>query len=247
MSWKNIIVVILLLVFFVSSVSASVEVFTEYNTVLNITPDNKIFVRKSLTLKNVYDVGIVPGQIEFKIGRAEDGNIRLLRDKVKAVDQFGNVIKTTVRETKDFSTIILDVYYPLLPGFTYSFDLTYEMEYEPGGIFFKNLEIPIRESTIPIEGGVFKVVLPKEYKFTYIDSDNLSRVSVNDNIAEWKIKNNLPKSIGFEYSYIPISIKGVRGSYVFWISLNVLLFLVLIWEIRREIGRIEYENRHHRK
>ena len=69
----------ILSLFFMTSVFASVEVFSKYDTVLSINNDNTIDVNKSLSLKNVYDVGIVPGQIEFK---SEVDYIRYLKDKL---------------------------------------------------------------------------------------------------------------------------------------------------------------------
>jgi len=129
----------LLLVFiFIFSTFAAVEVFSEYKTTLTINNDNTVLLNKTLKLKNVYDVGIVPGQIEFKVGRGIDGSIDNLEVKdVVAIDRFGNVIKSQLRNTNDYSIIILDVYYPLLPGFEYEFNLVYTLAYKPGGIFFK--------------------------------------------------------------------------------------------------------------
>ena len=61
--------------FFINSIFGAVEVFSKYDTHLTINNDNTIEVNKSLSLKNVYDVGIVPGQIEFKIGKGTEGSI----------------------------------------------------------------------------------------------------------------------------------------------------------------------------
>ena len=60
---------------------------------------------------------------------------------VSAYDRFGNEIRSQVRQTQGFSVIILDVYYPLLPGFEYEFNLNYVLSYNPSGIFFKSLSI----------------------------------------------------------------------------------------------------------
>jgi len=236
--------VVLLFLFSLNSVLAGVEVFSNYDTILNVNSDNTIGVNKTLTLKNIYDVGIVPGQIEFKVGKGTEGSIGNIEIRdIKAVDSFGNEIKSQLRVTKDYSVIILDVYYPLLPGFEYTFNLYYLMSYEPGGIFFKSLQIPLRESTIPIKSGEFKVVLPSNYYFTYsnLDGTNVSSSFVNDNIAVWKIKDDFPKSIIFEYSYLPVGFSDYKGSYVFWISINVILLLILISEIRKEIKRLREE------
>ena len=164
---KKVFFVFVLILTSLSCLNASVEVFSNYDTVLTVNTDNTIDINRSLTLKNVYEVGIVPGQIEFKVAKGVDGSVDNLKVmNVSAKDKFGKDIKVQVREMKDYSVIILDVYYPLLPGFEYQFDLDYKLSYNPGGIFFKSLNIPIRESTIPIEKGAFRVVLPDNYHFT---------------------------------------------------------------------------------
>ncbi len=230
---------VLLFIFLLSFVHASVEVFSDYDTVLKVTSDSTLEISKNLTLKNVYDVGIVPGQIEFKIAKGTEGSIGNIDvDNVRAVDRFGTEIKHQVRTTKDYTVIVLDVYYPLLPGFEYKFNLEYQLLYEPGGIFFKSLQIPLRESTIPIEKGTFTVQLPESYHFTYVDSDSEEGGEINENKATWNIKDNVPNSIIFEYSYLPIQIGSFQGSYVFWVSVNLLLLLFLVYEVRKEIKRI---------
>ena len=243
---KNLLLLRFSFIFALSCISfsfATVEVFSNYDTTLTVNSDNTIEVNKSLTLKNVYDVGIVPGQIEFKIGKGTDGSVEDIEvGEIIAFDSFGNQIKSQLRQTSDFSIIILDVYYPLLPGFEYKFDLYYSLTYEPGGIFFKSLQIPLRESTIPIEKGKFNVVLPDNYHFTYLESEGLEG-QIIDGVATWDIKDDLPKSVIFEYSYLPISFGGFKGSYVFWIFVNVALLLVLFYEVRKEIKRVrdDYE------
>ncbi len=220
---------------------SSVEVFTKYDTYLKINSDNIINIEKQMTLKNVYDVGIVPGQIEFKIGKGTEGsvaNIEVL--DVLARDSFGNKIASRVRETKDFTVIILDIYYPLLPGFEYAFELNYNLSYESGGIFFKSFQIPLRESTIPIKSGLFTVELPNNNYFTYSHAEGKT-ASINKNIATWEIIDDEPKSIIFEYSWIPIRIASFKGSYIFWITINVIILLFIIYEIKREINRYREE------
>lgn len=233
-----------LIVFFVLNLNivySTVEVFSKYDTTMTIDPNNLIFVNKTLVLKNVYEVGIVPGQIEFKIGRGTQGSVSGIDIiNVSASDRFGNEIRSQVRETQGFSIIILDIFYPLLPGFEYEFYLNYELEYDPSGIFFKSLNIPIRESTIPIEKGLFTVNLPNNYYFTYID-DGGTNTSIMGNTGTWDIRNNLPEQIEFEYSYLPIKIGDFQGSYVFWITINLLLVIFLIYEVRREIRRVRQE------
>ncbi len=241
LSYKKLLLCVsIFFILLVNVYSQSIEIFTKYDTILNITNDNKIFIYKNLTLKNIYDVGIVPGQIEFKLGNSDSGKVRLDKNySVVSYDQFGNEIETHVRTTDKFTSIILDIYYPLLPGFSYNFDLKYVLDYDSQGIFFESLNIPLRESTIPIDNGEFKVILPKNNRFTYIEQTNENtNYEIKGNEGIWFIKNNKPKSIAFEYSYIPIGFGGVRGSYIFWIGINLLLFLFLVYDIRRGIRKI---------
>jgi len=232
---------LIITVFIISNFAYSaVEVFSNYDTKLIVdTENNFININKTLVLKNVYDVGIVPGQIEFKIAKGVDGSVDNLQViNVSAYDKFNQDINVHVRNTDKYSVIILDVFYPLLPGFEYEFYLNYKLSYEPGGIFFKSLQIPLRESTIPIEKGEFEVVLPENYHFTYL-GDEVDSVIVKDNTATWMIKDNMPNSIMFEYSWIPVRFSSFKGSYLFWIVLNLLLLGLLYFEIKRELKHIK--------
>ncbi|MFW6285840.1 MAG: hypothetical protein ACOC16_01565 [Nanoarchaeota archaeon] len=239
----NVVVFLFFLLIFINFSYSTVEVFSKYDTVLTIDAQNNLLsVNKSLALKNVYDVGIVPGQIEFKIAKGVDGSLSNLEIvNVSAKDSFGEEIKLRTRNTDEYSVIVLDIFYPLLPGFEYEFNLNYELSYEPGGIFFKSLQIPIRESTIPIEEGVFKVVLPENYHFTYL-GENSESANLEENVVFWNIKDNEPNSIAFEYSWLPVRIDGIKGSYVFWILINLILLIVLYFEIKREIKNIKSRN-----
>lgn len=234
-------VVLFLFVFFsvIFSGYSNVEVFSNYDTNLTITSNETIEINKSLSLKNVYESGIVPGQIEFKIARGGEGSVGNIDvGEVKAYDSYGQEINSEVRKTQNYSVIILDVFYPLLPDFEYDFNLFYTLSYDSSGIFFKNLKIPIRESTIPIEQGSFNVEVPENYHFTYLDSNDETVATVNNSVASWAIEDDSPSSIEFEYSYLPFRVGSLQGSYVFWIFINFLILLFLIFEVRKEVKRI---------
>jgi hypothetical protein len=227
---------------FITLSYSSVEVFSEYNTYLKFNSNNSIHIEKNMSLKNVYDTGIVPGQMEFKIGRGTGGSVgEIVVSNVVAKDFFGNEINSRLRETNEYSVVILDIYYPLLPGFEYDFTLEYDISYKSGGIFFKSFEIPLRESTIPIRDGEFKVEIPSNYHFTYTYADGEDAI-IENNVATWKIINDNPKSIEFEYSWIPIRIGNLKGSYVFWITLIILIVIFIGYEIRKSIRKYREEH-----
>lgn len=232
-------ILIFLCILFVSnSIFASVEVFSKYDTTLKVRSNN-IQISKDMVLRNVYNVGIMPGDIEFKIAKGLDGSIKDLKVmNVSAFDSFDKKIPIEILELNNYSVIRLSVFYPLLPGHEYEIKLNYVISYKSGGILFKSLNIPIRESTIPIKNGEFKVILPKNYHFTYLGDKNIN-ASILGNTVTWKIKENIPNSIDFEYSRVPLRLFNLKGSYIFWLIVDLLLFLFLLVEVRKEFDKIE--------
>lgn len=217
------------------------ESFSKYHSVVNFSDSEKIVITKQLALKNNYDKSILPGQIEFRIGKGTQDSVTSANlENIKAYDSNGKNISYTIREYEDYSSLILDIYYPLLPKFEYKFTLEYELEFESSGIFFKSLQVPLKESSIPIEDGTFEVYLPKNTYFTHLgELDEFATIRKNHGI--WELKDNLPNSVEFEYSFIPIRTSFMRGSYLFWIIINVLMFGFLVYEIRKEVVKMSEE------
>lgn len=217
---------------------AAVEEFSSYNTEIKINANNTMDVYKQITLRNIHIVGIVPGRIEFKIGKGTDGSVSNFElTNIRAYDRHGKEIKTKVLETKDNLVIAMDIFTPILPGFEYKIDLYYTLNFDSSGIFFKNMEIPVKEKTsINIREGSFKLELPENYYFTYI-SDEYNNTLVEDNVAKWTIDGTSPGSVRIEYSYIPLKFSGVKGSYIFWVIINIVLLIILSFEIKKEVRR----------
>lgn len=239
MIYKNILACLLSLfciLFFYSSFSNTVlgESFSQYHSVVNFS-DETIIISKDLALKNNHDKTILPGQIEFRIGKGtQDSVTNANLQNIIVLDSNGDNISYSIRENEEYTSLILDIYYPLLPKFEYKFFLQYELEFEASGIFFKSLEVPLKETSIPIENGTFEVHLLKNSRFTYLgELDDF--VSIDKNVGIWELGNNLPNSVEFEYSFIPIRTSFMRGSYAFWIIINVLMFVFLVYEIRKEL------------
>ena len=217
------------------------ESFSKYYSKVEFLDGDIIRISKDMALKNNYDRAILPGQIEFRIGSGTlDSSTNIILENIKVRDQMGRDITYTYREFEDYSSIVLDIFYPLLPGFQYEFSLIYELEFEARGIFFKSLEIPLKESSIPIEEGTFEVILPKNNFFTYLgDLDMFA--TINGNVGIWELEDNLPNSVEFEYSFLPIRTPWLRGSYTFWVLVNMIMFGFLVVQIRKEVRRVKAE------
>ncbi len=216
---------------------ASVEVFTKYDTTININKNYTIDVSKKILLRNIHEVGIIPGEIEFKIISAFEKNSGDIIN-LEAKDRYGNPIKSKIQKTGDQNVIILNIFTPILPGFEYQINLDYTIQYESTGIFFKTLQIPLKESSkIPIQNSNVKVILPDSYHLTYVDYKDENTIIEGKEIT-WIVNENTPEISSIEYSYLPISIGNLRGSLVFWLLVNILLIAVLLLQVVKEAKRL---------
>ncbi len=228
--------IFLALNFSILSVFSVAEIFSSYNTQIKINSDNTINVSKQIVLQNTQTVGIVPGQIEFKI-LTINNNFKILNYFAK--NKYGQNISSRLIKTKNYTTIMLSIFQPILPGFKYIINLNYKVSYEPSGFIFKKFQIPLKENVqIPIKSGTVEVELPKNVYFTYVDYvDNSTKVEKNKVI--WKINDKMPDSTFFEYSYLPLKVGNIQGSILFWIIINIILLIFLIREIRKSVNARE--------
>jgi hypothetical protein len=236
-----------LILFLSTNTFGAVEKFSQYNTKIKINLDDTIDVSKNIELQNIHIVGIVPGRVEFKIGKNIKGSSSQINlDSYTIKDRYGAEIKSQLFETENDVVIAIDIFMPLLPGFKYLINLDYTLSYDSSGLLFKSLEFPIKEdSSIKIDKGVFSIELPKSKSFTYLNIPQ-TNFTIIENVATWNINEQSP-SVGIvEYSSVPIYIKNFKGSFVFWISINLLLLLVLVFEIYRGIKRMKNEIKSHK-
>lgn len=233
-----------LILFFTTSTFAAVEIFSTFDTKIKINNDETIDITKHIVLQNTHIVGIVPGRIEFKISKDVEGSVSELNlDSFKAVDRYGNDIKSQILETPKQTIIALDIFQPLLPGFQYIIDLDYKISYESSGLLFKNLQLPIKEDTsIEIIKGKFEIQLPNGKHFTYFSLSDINK-TIENNTLSFNIDGKSPASAVVEYSPIPIFIDGLKGSYMFWLSINLILLMILAFEIIRGIKKLEPETK----
>lgn len=222
---------------FLSGYSYTVEQFTQYDSTITILEDNKIEIKKQLAIRNIHDAGIIPGQVEFKIFNADPSDpLKIVEYSAK--NRYDEDIRSRLSTTQNFTSIALDIFQPILPGFEYEITLTYVIEYDPSGIFFKRVEIPLKESTrVPILAGDVFVEVPEGKYFTYLSYENEDAI-IEGNTASFSLQEDTPDLLIFEYSFIPLKIGPLAGSLVFWSLVNVILLIILGMEIKRELKKM---------
>ena len=234
---KRFFLFLLLLLTFFSPLNAVVEQFTNYDTTITLLENNTIKVEKIINLRNIHDVGIVPGQFDFKLTSSDGKPVEILDYKV--LDRYDNEIKSKLVKNQDHTAIILNLFTPILPGFEHVIKLDYTIKYEPSGIFFKKVQIPLKETTrLPILNGDVRVELQDGNTFTHISHFDNSTL-IEGNVATFSLNENSPSSLTFEYSFIPIRVGNIPGSLIFWTVINIILLVVLAFEVKREVAKIK--------
>ena len=225
---------LLLVILSIFTISAqNVEQFSSYDTTYTFLEKNLIEVNKKIYLRNIHSVGIVPGQVEFKLSSVENSQFEIF--DVSAKNRYGQDINSQLRTTANYYTIFLNIFTPVLPGFEYEINLNYKIKFDNSGIFFKRVQLPlVEDSRIPILSGNIEVNFPKGNSITYLDFKD-EFTTINKNQVNFKLSENTPNQVLVEYSKIPFGIGSIPGSLVFWLLINFLLIIILALEIRKEL------------
>ena len=107
------------MVFMAVGVWADIIVFSSYDTVTTLD-DGFLHIERTLILKNVGTAPVIPGELHFKLheeykGQATGPEIR----NMKAEDQYKTELHTNVLRTDTQTDLVVSVWNPLLPEFSY--------------------------------------------------------------------------------------------------------------------------------
>jgi len=231
---KRLLLFILVFISIFSTTFASVEMINNFDTTVKFNSDNTLSISKHISIQNIHTVGIVPGRVKFKINKI-DSSIDFIDNSLKVTNKYGSKVKHQLIKTKNYYIIAVDIYTPILPGFKYDLNLDYKLHFSPSGILFKSVQVPLKENIdAQIKSGTFKLILEDNKRFTYLSFKDKNTI-INKNQVTYKINKDTPNTLEFEYSLMPIDIFNFKGSYVFWITVNLLLIILLIIELRKEL------------
>ncbi len=213
-------------------------VFDEYITTARIT-DGVIHVQRDVVLRNAGAVPIIPGELHFRFfERNGDRQQAIPITAARAQNEQGDSLNTNVNDRGRETDISVQIWNPLLPGFTYSFTLFYEIDFAPRGILFYELRLPREQTTIRILNEETRFELDRGYRVTFAPESQVSRLSGNtvitwDESSEQRI---------VEFSRLPFPKTSLRGVNLFWITIILLLLAVFVLSVlkqRKEPSRKE--------
>lgn len=196
--------------------------FHQYNTELYINPP-LIRITKNIEIENYGNVGIVPGEMIFRILNINESQII----NISAKDEYGNIFPTKVVPSENFVELVVENYIPIFAQSKQKVFIEYTLLIKTSSLLFYSFEYPLIDTTIPIKEGKIYIKLPNNLHLTY--APNVICESKNN--CYFEIKNQKNKMIEFEVSKLPLPLLKVRASNLFWYGLISALILVTIIQI----------------
>ncbi len=235
MNWKIVVLTILLgAIFAVLPVTADVVVFDNYVTNSYLISDGKIHIERELMLKNVGANPIIPGELHFKLHEIKK-NKRIAPEITNfyAKNAYNTELKTRKIEGKEETDLVVSVWEPVLPRFSYKILLSYDISFSPKGILFYELTVPIEETTIPIKNNVHTLFLPSSDHVTYAPDAKVSVVE-KDGKSYRAVKWVNRRDMIVEFSKLPLPKMGIKAVNIFW-TIVILALLAITFLIHRRL------------
>lgn len=184
-------------------------------------------------MKNIGQAPVIPGELHFRLFE-QDGKekIPIVVTDLQATGSRGADLDAVILQREDETDLSVQVWDPLLPGFNYDFTMSYEMQFEPSGIFFHEITLPREETTIAIRRERTEFRLADNFHVTYAPGSEVSKLS-GFSVVNW---DDADDARVIEFSRLPFPRVGVRAVNVFWIMIIIVLIGVLVMSSRGRKG-----------
>jgi len=229
----NWILYILLALLMINIASAEVVVFKSYETNSRLEKGS-LHINREIVLQNVGSNPIIPGELHFKLHEIRKGQkIASEVNNLGAVNDYGKDLKSRQVESREETDLVVSVWEPVLPKFTYNVILDYDLKFDAKGVLFYEIKVPLEETTIPIQSQKQSLYLPAKYHVTYAPGADVQFVEEQGNkyrVVSWQDREDMV----VEYSVIPLPRMGIRAVNVFWVVMIIAL-LIATFLIHRKL------------
>jgi hypothetical protein len=236
MRTKALLYIVMLLVLLELSL-AEVVVFSDYETHTTLQKDN-LHIERTVTLKNVGVNPIIPGELHFKLHEIDKGKKipSSVSDFSAKNKDYGTELKTRVLQGTEETDLIISVWEPVLPKFSYRIVLQYDLAFKPNGLLFYELNVPVEQTTIPIQNQKHNLYVPKGYSVTYAPNAVVTVTSKDNNeykMVSWENREDMV----VEYSRLPLPKLGIKAVNLFW-GVIIVAMLVMTFLLHRKMRKI---------
>jgi len=217
-------IVIILFVMLAQFAVAEVVVFRSYETKTKLDKST-LQINREIILENVGSNPIIPGELHFKLHEIKKNTKHgSIVNNLGAKNDFNKVLKTRQIETREETDLVVSVWEPVLPRFTYNVLLNYDLVFKPKGILFYEIKVPLEETTIPIKSQRQSLYLPSKYHVTYAPEAVVKLVQEGGTkyrVVTWENREEMI----VEYTRLPLPKLGIRAVNVFWVMVIIVLLI----------------------
>jgi hypothetical protein len=236
MRGKALLYIVMLLVILELSI-ADVVVFSDYETHTTLEKNN-LHIERIVTLKNVGVNPIIPGELHFKLHEIDKEKMipSSVSDFSANNKDYGTELKTRVLQGDEETDLIISVWEPVLPKFSYRIILSYNLAFKPSGLLFYELNVPIEQTTIPIENQKHNLYISKSYSVTYAPDAAVTTITENNidyRVVSWENQEGMI----VEYSRLPLPKLGIKAVNLFW-GVIIVAMLVMTFLLHRKMRKI---------
>ena len=234
---------LLLIVFFILSLAqihGEVIKISNFTVVIDVDRDPQ-HITYNITLQNMVDYSLVPGIVEFRLQKQEpkklwiiplpfDKEVKPVKvENLKGYYSFDGVqkipMKTYVEYYNNYSIIKYEIWEPIENKSNITIFLEYNADILEDGILFKTLSIPVG-CNMDIDHLKVKFITNK-YTKTYQHPPG----------DAFKVPKDTLLMINAEFSILPLPELPTYGYIVLWLSIFLLIFVVLVYELIRSYGK----------
>jgi len=205
-------------------VAAEVVIFDQYITETRLEADN-LHIEREISLQNVGSNPIIPGELHFKLHEIKkDEKIASQVNNLGAQNDFGNPLKSRKIESREETDLVVSVWEPVLPKFSYNVYLSYDLKFSAKGLMFYEIQVPLEETTIPIKNQKQSLYLPAKYHVTYAPDALVQTVQEGGKkykVVTWENREDMI----VEYTVLPLPKMGIRAVNIFWIVIIIMLLI----------------------
>ncbi len=210
-----------------------VVVFSNYETTTTLR-DDRLHIEREITLQNVGSNPIIPGELHFRIHELKEGkHVASQIRNLEVYNDYGQEMNNRKVEGDDETQLVVSLWEPVLPQFSYKIYMTYDIMFETKGILFYELVVPVEETTIPIRNSENMIHIPSRYHVTNAPDAQVRMIEKEGNEyseVNWEGKKQMP----VEYSVLPLPRLGIKAVNLFW-GVIIIITLILSYVLHRKL------------
>ncbi|MFW6013998.1 MAG: hypothetical protein ACOCZ6_01975 [Nanoarchaeota archaeon] len=210
-----------------------IVVFSNYKTTTTLK-DDRLHVEREVTIQNLDSNPIIPGELHFRIHELEGGErVPSKIENFRTSNEHGMEMESKEVEGSDETELVVSMWEPILPNFNYNIQMSYDIVFEPQGLLFHELIVPMEDTTVPIKNTENEFHLPSNYHVTYAEEADVRKVEREGEVYS-EISWDDERQMSIEYSVLPLPRLGTKAVNIFWGAI-IIITLILSFVLHRKL------------